>query len=103
MGATAHVVDESTDAGPILGQVTAPIPPGSSIQALERISFAQKLYLFLAIWELAEKGQLVPFITSPEKVEGIHILPWANPALRDQRLSAAFDNFLKKEGIAWVR
>lgn len=103
MGATAHVVDESMDAGPILGQVTAPIPPGCSLHELERISFAQKLYLFLAIWELAELGHLRLLIEGRIKISDIHILPWANPAVQDQRIAVAFDDFLEKEGITWVR
>jgi phosphoribosylglycinamide formyltransferase-1 len=103
LGATAHVVDESIDAGTILGQVTAPVPPGSSLEELERISFAQKLYLFLSLWETAEKGRLERLMEGGETPHNIRILPWANPALDDPRIAAAFDGFLDKEGIAWVR
>jgi len=46
LGGYAHLADASTDSGPILSQVVAPIADGTSLDALERLSFAQKLYLF---------------------------------------------------------
>ncbi|MEW5788392.1 MAG: formyltransferase family protein [Pseudomonadota bacterium] len=103
MGATAHLTDESSDAGPILGQVIAPIPHGASVQLLERLSFAQKLYLLLVLWELAEHDALATLIDHDVSASVLPILSWANPALQDQRLAEAFNKFLRNEGIEWLR
>ena len=103
IGATAHLADESTDAGGILGQVIAPIPYGASVQLLERLSFAQKLYLFLVMHEFAERKELVSLIGKDDEILGLHLLPWASPALRNQRLADHFDEFLEKEEIVWLR
>lgn len=103
LGATAHLVDESTDSGSILGQVIAPIVPGAPLDALERLSFAQKLYLFLVLWEMAEREELVALKDDKNKRAVGTVLPWSNPSLRDQQLAIAFEKFIEGEGIAWIR
>ena len=103
VGATAHSVDESTDSGPILAQVMAPVPATVSLAELERISFAQKLYLLLVMCEQAELGELSASFPSGRLVSGLPVLAWANPALRDKRLADAFDQFLVSEKITWQR
>jgi len=103
LGATAHLADDSTDSGPVLSQVVAPIADGTPLDALERLSFAQKLYLFLVIWEMAEREELVPSIDEERILTIGPVQPWANPGLRDQRLVNAFEEFIRKEGIAWIR
>lgn len=103
VGATAHCVDDSTDSGAILAQVVAPVPVPVSLASLERISFAQKLYLFLVMCEHAELGELSVLFPSGGAINGLPSLAWANPALRDKRLADAFDQFLVSERIIWQR
>ena len=101
VGATAHCVDDSTDSGVILAQVVAPVPLSASLIDLERISFAQKLYLLLVVCEHAELGELSVLFRNGGVLNGLPALAWANPALRDKRLADAFDQFLISERITW--
>lgn len=103
LGATAHLTDDSTDAGSILSQVVAPIVDGTPLDALERLSFAQKLYLFLVLWEMAERKELAASIGKRKTPIIGPVQSWANPCLRDQRLVIAFEEFIKKESIVWIR
>lgn len=103
VGATAHCVDDSTDSGAILAQVVAPVPVSASLADLERISFAQKLYLLLVMCEHAELGELSVLFPSGNAISGLPALTWANPALRDRQLAEAFDQFLVRERIIWRR
>lgn len=104
LGATAHLVDDTVDRGSIIVQVVAPIVPRTELDYLNRISFAQKLYIFLVLFELAESRLLDPRSRTTEIAANANpVLPWANPALRDQRLGKAFDDFLISEGIEWKR
>jgi phosphoribosylglycinamide formyltransferase-1 len=102
VGATAHCVDDSTDGGPILAQVVAPVHHPTTIATLERISFAQKLYLLLVMCELAERGELLELYEN-KVINGAPALNWANPALKDQALALEFDRFIADEEIPWQR
>jgi len=50
-GATAHVMAEAVDAGPIVGVELFPIPPNTSVLSLEAMAFSQLARLF---WRLAK-------------------------------------------------
>lgn len=95
-GATVHRVDDSVDGGPIVGQIVTPVPLNRDLATMQRLSFAQKLYLLLA---LAER-----FACSDEGAwhsgfaGGCHL---ANPALADPELERAFVAYLNQEGIPW--
>lgn len=51
-GATAHVMTERVDAGPIVGVETFAVPKGVSIRELEQIAYARLAYL---LWRLAKQ------------------------------------------------
>jgi len=51
-GATAHLMTEYVDAGPIVGTETFVIPPGTSLSQLEQITYVRLAYLF---WRLAKQ------------------------------------------------
>jgi methionyl-tRNA formyltransferase len=51
-GATAHVMVERVDAGPIVGVARFPIPPGISVLSLEGLAYAHLAQLF---WSMAER------------------------------------------------
>ncbi|HEY3790378.1 MAG TPA: formyltransferase family protein [Bradyrhizobium sp.] len=51
-GATAHVMVERVDAGPIVGVARFPIPPGVSVLSLEGLAYAHLAQLF---WSMAER------------------------------------------------
>lgn len=100
-GATAHLVDYSTDGGMILAQVVAPVHRDSTLRDLERISFAQKLYLLLVIYEWAGE-QKTGLSKNPVQIEKAGIFNWfANPLLSNSEFEEAFIRFVNEEGIPW--
>lgn len=101
MGTTAHRVDDSMDNGPILAQTISPILNSHVLQDIERISFAQKLYLLLLMFELAERGELIDLYEGRRSEVDSKISPWANPSLRDHILIKRYEQFLEREGIRW--
>lgn len=50
-GATLHLATDSVDAGPILAQITQPMPEDASLEAISRMSFIQKTCLTLLACE----------------------------------------------------
>ncbi|MBF9031659.1 hypothetical protein HKCCE3408_14760 [Rhodobacterales bacterium HKCCE3408] len=85
VGATAHEVDDTIDGGPVLAQVTQPRPGTRAM--LDRVSFAQKLHLFLWI-----------ALGAPSSPRG---RSWCDPLLPDPDVAAALAAFLRAEGIPW--
>jgi methionyl-tRNA formyltransferase len=63
-GATAHVMIEQVDAGPIVGVKMFAIPPNTSVLRLQEMTFVELARLF---WMLAPKlaGQSVPLAALP--------------------------------------
>ena len=100
-GATAHIVDHSIDGGRILAQVIAPIMIGYSIEILQRISFAQKLYLLLIICENSCTENLDSFLEKIEKSAVCNYSHYAYPKIRNPELQLAFEAFIASEGIPW--
>jgi folate-dependent phosphoribosylglycinamide formyltransferase PurN len=100
-GATAHLVDHSVDGGKILAQVTSSLAPDATLAKIRRVSFAQKLYLFLVMCEYAEDGNLT--------MEGLRKFQcgqpshenYANPSLRRGDFKKALKDFINNEGIDW--
>lgn len=99
-GATAHLVDHSIDNGPILAQVIAPIAKNASMVDLERISFAQKLYLLLIICEALDMEQADSEVRWMDH-QSAEANNYANPKLADTNLEKAFIRFVRAEGILW--
>jgi len=55
------------------------------------------------VWEMAEREE---FVSSIDKKKTLNIGPVSalgESGLRDQRLVIAFEEFIKREGIAWIR
>ena len=101
LGATAHRVDDSIDCGPILAQVISPVLYTHTLQDIERVSFAHKLYLLLVISEFAERGELLDLYEGKSIEGGLKVNSWANPSLRDPILARHYEQFLENEGIRW--
>lgn len=58
IGATAHAVDETTDGGPVVAQVTMPIHPTDDLERLGKYSYIQKVYLAVLLVEMQRRGAL---------------------------------------------
>lgn len=100
-GATAHLVDASIDGGPILAQTISPMRPGLDAVDVQRISFAQKLYLFLVVAERTSVAVDQWSVLRPEEFSGAD--SWAAPTLISSELASAFADFTSFQGIAWPR
>lgn len=97
-GATVHWVEQSVDAGPIVAQIKSPFSDVSNFSQMKRISFAQKLYLFLVVYELASRKKLIYHRNSRE--------PEINNCLFDLKsinshLGDLFQDFTQLNQIPW--
>jgi phosphoribosylglycinamide formyltransferase-1 len=96
-GTTVHHVDETVDGGPIVGQIVSPVPVPEDLTAMQRISFAQKLYMLLVLAErLTGLGKQAPHIATPGG--RWHL---ASPGLSSEALERAFVNYINEVGIPW--
>ena len=96
-GATVHNVDETMDGGPIIGQVVSPVRTPIDLETMQRISFAQKLYLFLVLIEhLRQKASDAPVFST---IGGRQHL--ASPGLNSVELERAFVSYVNSAGIPW--
>jgi phosphoribosylglycinamide formyltransferase-1 len=104
IGATAHFVDQSIDGGPILAQISTYIPKNSTLNFIERISYAQKLYLMLVIFESAFDGKLLEkfnFIKNNSDIHEFNIQDCVNLKIKNIMLEKEFIKYLEKEEIQW--
>lgn len=90
LGATLHEVSEDADAGRIIAQVSSSIWKNTAIETMNRISFVQKVYLVLVLYEVAldENSQ--------------RITASASPALSTPSLIEAFQQFLADRPEAFL-
>jgi phosphoribosylglycinamide formyltransferase 1 len=95
-GTTVHHVDETIDGGPIVGQIVSPVPASEDLTAMQRISFAQKLYLLLVLVEQLTGGGQSPRVATPGG--RWHL---ASPGLGSEGLERAFINYVNEAGIPW--
>lgn len=62
-GATAHVMSERVDAGPIIGVETFPVPNGIAVRELEQIAFIRLALLFWRLSkDLATRNEPMPVL-----------------------------------------
>lgn len=100
-GATAHLVDQTVDSGPILAQVLAILPPAATLPQMERVSFAQKVYLTLAVTEMFLKEKTEKQGPFPELSPMVFWDGCCNPAIRSEQLRHGFQQFVERENIPW--
>jgi methionyl-tRNA formyltransferase len=81
-GATAHVMVERVDEGPIVGVAMFAIPPGASVTSLEGMAYARLSYLF---WTLAK-----PLATASEQLPGLP-LRWSGTKSTRRHYAALCD------------
>lgn len=96
-GSTVHHVDESIDGGPIVGQIVSPVPYPKDLSVMQRISFAQKLYMLLVLVEQQTGGR--EQVTDGAKLSGKWNL--ASPGLSSQSLERAFLDYVVEQDIPW--
>jgi len=80
-GATLHLVDNSIDNGPIIGQVCMPIRLNEKEEYLRKVSFIQKVYLSFLILELMEKNCIKNRNIDYECINNFPITDRCNPLL----------------------
>lgn len=83
-GTTAHVINENADEGKIIGQSCIAIASTHTVEALERVSFVQKVYQMALIFEMLEAGSL-QFNNGAIELTGEWPISMVfNPALKSQ-------------------
>jgi len=93
LGATLHFVDETVDGGPIIAQTADPIPAGADLAWCERLSFVQKTYLTLVLFELLSGGGLCASATGHSSaLAGFPNAACANPTLTSDVLVKGFES-----------
>jgi phosphoribosylglycinamide formyltransferase 1 len=96
-GATLHLVDETTDHGPIVARVSTKLKSGESVEQMCRISFAQKTYLALYLLDRLELEHGTVWHTVLKHQE-----PPMNPTIRSELLHGYYDRFAAREGLEEV-
>jgi phosphoribosylglycinamide formyltransferase-1 len=93
LGATLHVVDETVDGGPIIAQTADPIPTDADLAWCERLSFVQKTYLTLVLFELLTGHRLLASATDySSRRDGFPNAARANPTLTCDVLVKGFES-----------
>ena len=103
IGATAHFVDGNADGGELVTQVVGSIVRVNKLHELERISFAQKLYIFLVLCESVILDGVDYLYHSKEILNMYPAEPWNSQSIRNKNLADAFELFLISEKITWIR
>ena len=100
LGATLHFVDDTMDGGRIIAQTVDPIPPEADLAWCEHLSFVQKTYLTLVLFELMIQDRLRAELTAGSFALRDHpSAPYANPALTDAVLIKGFQS-LRTSSVA---
>jgi folate-dependent phosphoribosylglycinamide formyltransferase PurN len=105
IGATAHIIDESIDGGPILGQTVWPISRSYSEDKLNAGSFLQKVLLTLVIVERLERlHQQGAEITKQSIIDAFandtSLSPSSSPVLMTPRYREGFAQLQRQRDIA---
>ena len=104
LGATLHLVDETVDCGPFIAQNVHPLQD-ISIEEAYRLSFAQKVYLTLLLFEMMAFEKIEFGIKNTEEflhyfTESMACGKTENPSLTGADLKMAFKRFLEKECLS---
>jgi phosphoribosylglycinamide formyltransferase-1 len=100
LGATLHGMSMRPDQGEIVAQVRGTLNPQDSLERLQKISFVQKLYVFLVAVELLENDALRFESGLPIVRANLPSTPTANPSLTDPRYTAYVQAVCRREGVA---
>jgi phosphoribosylglycinamide formyltransferase-1 len=93
LGATLHVVDETVDGGKIIAQTADPVPTNTDLAWCERLSFVQKTYLTLVLFELLSGHRLRANAAGQSFAPaGSRNGACANPTLTDAVLVKGFES-----------
>jgi phosphoribosylglycinamide formyltransferase 1 len=104
MGATAHLVDEKTDGGPIVAQVTMPIAAGESMERLHKYSFVQKVYLSVLLVEMRRQGRFPRDGAGQISVaSGLPFTDRCNPRVENANLWESLQRFQAEQGVEVLR
>lgn len=104
IGASLHFADDSVDNGRIVAQICNPVSERFSEKQLNTLSFLQKVYLFLLVLELLDKGLLVPGRSEKSLFTGEPPVSInANPCISDLELIRSFLRIQEREGMDVIK
>ncbi|RLE37344.1 hypothetical protein DRJ17_06800 [Candidatus Woesearchaeota archaeon] len=103
-GTTLHLVDETVDGGAIVAQVIIPVLPEYTLEMMHKLSYIQKVYVFLLFIELIETGALIVSedYLRIEIRRDLSCTDRSNPCLLDPQFLEAFMEFQRQEGLEVV-
>jgi len=101
LGATIHQVDKSIDDGPIVGQNIVPFNKNVSEDILNKISYLQKVYLFLLLVDLYEQGTVAKEINqiNYDILDTLEYNSFSSPCIANKFLLEAFKKVQDKERL----
>ncbi len=105
IGATAHIVDESVDGGPIIAQTVMPLKPRCELEYAMKHTYLQKCYLFLLLIDMCQKKLFTGDISQlHDVVAGAYVkgIDRANPCIEDSRLVDVFKEIENREGYMFI-
>lgn len=99
LGATLHYVDESIDGGPVVARVTNIAPKSVDAEGWQRLSFAQKTYLTLVLFDNAR--QLLDGAPTESGSTDVRARAGATVDMVRPDVFEEFRRFVLKESIDW--
>lgn len=104
LGATAHLVNEKPDGGPLVAQVTMPVGPATSMDQFRKYSFIQKVYLSVLLVEMRRHGlfrrdSAGQIVVSPD----LPITDRCNPRIECGELWKTLLQFQTEQGVEVLR
>jgi phosphoribosylglycinamide formyltransferase 1 len=89
-GATLHRVTENADSGPIVAQTCVRLTANTSLEALERSAYLQKVYLTLWLADSLSKESAFDRVVPEREAR------FANPRLKSHALWSQYEMFLDR-------
>ncbi len=99
IGATLHAVTEDVDSGPIVAQAVSPICADWDEENLRRVSYIQKIYLFLSLFWLLGHGFFDYNFREVIWKKSTRCTYTCNPSIDDPCLKSHFSYFQKNIGM----
>lgn len=104
LGASLHLVSNRMDNGKIIAQAVMPICPDWTEKRLLKISFVQKVYLSLLLFDLIENNDLMvnKALITVRVNKNLAISNRFNPAIRNRHFLRELKALEKREGLSVI-
>ena len=93
-GVTLHQVDETIDGGPVIGQVSSCLKPGSTLRHMRHVSFVQKTHLALYLLDIFKSNEPHEFRSRLENRSANSV-----PKIQNEVLRRYYEELIIREGL----